>query len=575
LDNLVSHNEEEYLHMDKNRVFSLEELVTVLVEDLPEDLLKLFQKKILSSIELNVQLQGYLSEKEIEWKKMHPQEPIVCFNEQVYPMLVRLIFYELDEIFSANSTEDDAFSRYWNIKKQAKKRLYGQMREEVGLVPVRPRNPFFIRQEWDALHNPFMNKYMTEEVSDGSSEQYNKLLSDFELFKQDRFSKISAWSGNKNSYLMQFMYYDMLQPFRMLNLLVTDIVYECLSVIINKYYKSKEGFLTRTIDTHLGFKDAALFGWESKNRELKYEITDSVFRVYELMEMSPSNRIKIVIHEAPCDKDENEESLEKLFLEFQNDTASDNTKTLDAFDMTLLTVILNAFSYNVHDNSRQVKFTLPELVSMLYQSDQRLRPKMYERVLRHIIKIGRINISNVTTEENVPIFISNFTFYEYKITINSDLIKENSELSTVINMASGDCSIDYSKLDLKSYAAMEVEFYLSNSMYTHWNNRIHTYISTTLYQQIETAKGKMIVQLLQDERLRNYPELDFFVPYSYFLKNMNVSGRNARFKKELEQELSRLAEQKIIVKGFELLSGGVFFHFYPLNSSEKKIYRLE
>jgi len=550
--------------------FTMYEAVHVIIEDISAKLIGYFDNKLKPSPDMNILLQNHLRSWLRENENTTLMDSYPRGRDITEPTLLNLIFCELSTVLSQCS-EAEALSKYKEIKRGRKKYLYTQLREEAGELPIKPRNSYFMQNEWDAINSPYILNNMEQMTINFDF----SVTGSFEDFKKYRFDTVTAWYKEKDGFLLDFPYFEMLSAARKLSIYLIDLTYNCLSIICKDYYRSKTGFVTRTLDTHLGLKDASLFSWQSNALELKYEITDGIFQIYESLELSPNNALKIIVYEEPYDPAMRNVNPDDFFEKVKSDmNKGQQYRTLDTFDVSILTAILNNFSVaSLQDKSLQIN--LIDLAHDVYGDSSTLKARDCERLIRHIIKLGRTRISNVSTTDNgLLIGGGNITFYEYKFQVLTNSSMDNENILTTINMASGDTKIDYSKLSMKDYSSMEMVFYLSNYMYTLWNNSMHTYISSTLYRQIESSKGRALMQILQEERLRIYPELDTFMPMARFRSHLKIAAKAQRFKQELAAEMELLKSSGIAVSAYEVISNGVNITFHPLSTAEKTAYKL-
>jgi len=538
--------------------FSLYDTACVIMEDIDPVLIDYFNQKIIKDKDLFILLQNHL----MNWVKENNSSSLLDAHPDsqniTEPTMLNLIYCELSSLLSQDD-EPAALKKIKEAYRNRKKYLFAQIREEMGELPIKPQNARFIANEWELLNDPII-RCSVKDTPDT-----------YEEFSKIRFGMIKDWFQNKDSYLIHFYYMEKLSLSRKLSCFVVDLNYNCLSIICSEYYRSKSGFVTGTLDTHLGLKDVSLFSWQSNALELRYEVADGVMQVYESLELSPNNALKIIVHEQPFDE---QTEPEELFLEIKEDIEKGKQyRALDTFDVSILTAILNNFSVaSLQDKS--VRISLVDLAKDVY-GDSDIRIGKYERLVKHIIRLGRTRISNVSTTDNgLLLGGGNITFFEYKFQIMANSVIKDENVLTTINMASGDSKIDFSKLSTKDYTTMELVFFLSNYMYSLWNNSMHTYISSTLYRQIESSKGRVLMQILQEERLKIYPVLKTFIPLATFKAHLNLSSKLTRFRKELAEELEVLKNSNITVAEYEVINAGVNITFNELSTAEKRVYKL-
>ena len=86
----------------------------------------------------------------------------------------------------------------------------------------------------------------------------------------------------------------------------------------------------------------------------------------------------------------------------------------------------------------------------------------------------------------------------------------------------------------------------------------------------------MISQLLQEERMRIYPDTHTTLSIKYFKDKIRVTSRNNdRIKKEIGAEMTELMDASIQIADFHFNRSNIEIDFLPLTNEEKLFYKIE
>ena len=85
----------------------------------------------------------------------------------------------------------------------------------------------------------------------------------------------------------------------------------------------------------------------------------------------------------------------------------------------------------------------------------------------------------------------------------------------------------------------------------------------------------MVSQLLQEERMRIYPDTHTTISIKYFKDKIRVTSRNNdRIKKEIVAEMTELLDARIQIADFHFNRNTIDIDFLPLTKEEKLFYKV-
>lgn len=185
--------------------------------------------------------------------------------------------------------------------------------------------------------------------------------------------------------------------------------------------------------------------------------------------------------------------------------------------------------------------------------DAQLTKKMYSDLLNRLNKLAHMRISSTVQDENGNLLSDSvISFFDIVISINSDPDKAgNRKTLKTIKVSENSSLRDFSNLGIHEFINTDIT--IMPSFYTKdmWKNNVHNQISTHLYKKITSSRGKMVSQLLQEERMRIYPDTHTTISIKYFKDKIRVTSRNNdRIKKEIAAEMTELLDAHIQIADF-------------------------
>lgn len=285
--------------------------------------------------------------------------------------------------------------------------------------------------------------------------------------------------------------------------------------------------MTKSPDLNFGITDLPIVNWQSSTPKLQFEAADNRIKVFEVLKEENDSTVRIIVDEVAADcstEDKKETAILKLEEEYN---AGTRVKTLDTKDLAIYSVIFNDMTIE-SATSDALKVTLPDLAGDLYGHDAQLTKKMYSDLLNRLNKLAHMRISSTVQDENGNLLSDSvISFFDIVISINSDPDKAgNRKTLKTIKVSENSSLRDFSNLGIHEFINTDIT--IMPSFYTKdmWKNNVHNQISTHLYKKITSSRGKMVSQLLQEERMRIYPDTHTTISIKYFKDKIRVTSRN-------------------------------------------------
>lgn len=477
----------------------------------------------------------------------------------------RLIMYILD-LYSSMS-EKEAYIQVKSLKKNRKDYFYRTIRQEIGELKTTPNNPKFITTEWEKINDPYIRSSKNVEINISSEEEF------FETRKE----QIRTWFKNPDSYLFEFEYFNTLPAKRRVNSFIQDVSVDVYAMICNEFYRNKFGFMTKAPDLNFGISDLPIVNWQSSTPKLQFEAADNRIKVFEVLRADDEQAVRIIIDEVAADCSTEEKKQQAIMKIEEEYSVGTRVKTLDVKDLAIYSAIFNDMTIE-SATSDPLNITLPDLAGDVYGHDVQVNKKMYVELLNRLNKLAHIRISSSVQDENGNLISDSvISLFDLTISIKSDpdTTGKRKTLNT-IRVSENSSLRDFSNLG--NHEFINIDINLMPSFYTKemWKNNVHNQISTHLYKRITSSRGKMISQLLQEERMRIYPDTHTTLSIKYFKDKIRVTSRNNdRIKKEIGAEMTELMDASIQIADFHFNRSNIEIDFLPLTNEEKLFYKIE
>ena len=551
----VQKNEQEY---------SLHEIGYIICKFLPEKLTDYYEKNY---ADFGMELEEIMK----DWT-FHNFQIGQADELYSYSTIEKTIMYLLDTELS-EFTEMESLYRYKELQRNRKNYMYRVIRQEVGELKTTPNNPCYIMHEWKALNDPIIQK----------NPEIANLLDglDYEAFKKKKYSEVTLWKEAPESFLFEFPYFQSLDNKRKAGCILQDIGYSVFSIICKKFYRRKEGFITKTPNLNLS-TDTAIVNWQNSISSLKAEYVDEKIVFFETLSAG-NGEVRIDHAEIPFTVSPSEKDFERVYREKVKQLSEEfnsgaRARTLGPLDFTIYTSILN--SMNIAALSGQdLTIKLTDIAADVYGDEIEQKPKsrkrIYVEVMSRIHKMANIRIRQYVQDADGNLKGGGLiSFFDYEFIIEDENKPMVDKLqSLTLSEKPGD--IDFSSLSAKELETIVIRISPSQFTRNKWQSGVHTRIVSTLYRQI-SDKGKIILQILQEARMKIYPEKRTRIKIADLKKQIrfNEETRPNRIKKELDREIGEIKKQGMI-QSYQIVNGYIELEFMEPDEIEKIAYKIK
>lgn len=473
-----------------------------------------------------------------------------------------LVLYMIDYVIESVSTEQASLELYKRQKRNKKDYLYKCVQKELD-NPCSKKNSYILA-EWELLNLPQMKGQLEKEPARTEEE-----------FCKSRLAEIEEWYRDPSSYLCDFKYFNVLSPKRKMKCFLDDLGVYIYTIICTEFYRNKLGFLTKSPDVTFGMDDGAIINWQSSAMDLQYEALPDKIIVYELIGNSNSmNQRRLIIDEVSCDcssPERQKEAIAKLDQEYKTGV---RLRTLDPLDFNIILAILNNMTLETA-TSEPLILPFKSLCNDVY-GKERFDKRKKRELLYRMFKLARIKISSNVQDAQTGKYVGGdiISFFDLTYDIRT-VASGNNPVLTTIGLTEH-AFPDVSKFSIEDIDSMIFTLVPSLFMKEQWQSGLHSYVSSHMYKQITTQKGKFLLQILQGERIRIYPAVNVKLPLDYFRKKFRFpAGNNGRVKREIVAEIEQLKALHAIVEDYQVLRASIEITFVPLSDFEKIKYKIE
>lgn len=559
--------------MENNSIYSIEDVSTILTGSLPEKLCQYYNDYI--SVKCADVLNDYIFNKYIVPANLVFQDIRISLQT----LISYLLWETLDNENGPMLNEREAMDHFAQKKKNRKKYLHKIVQQEYN-NKITPQNPRHMHNGYLSITSPYCTGKLTNEVLSNLTET---------AFFEQEYKRVESWYKSGEAYVCEYPYFSALSKKKQVEDYLIDLGYFTFSIICNEYFRSRYGIVTRSADIsyqainqHSKDETPAIVNWQDSAisaDDLCYEPTKDSILVYELIP-SDSGNVRIIvdiIHNVDCSSQS--KALEEIDKVKKAYRTGRRISHLDALDHSIITALINNMNFPIATGRENILITFPELAKDVYGSDMTLTLKRSKQLFLRLLKLQKMNISfSERNAEGIPIYGRGIDFFNFEYTVSRNFDSDTTEIivpSTKDIDISGNAEIANVELLTKDhYNNMLLSITPSEYLRSQWLNGIHT-MSTKSYKAIPSQKGKLLYQLLQEERLKIHPANQAKITLMFLKSKIRITtGTETRFKADIAQELSNLVENHILVSGFKTNRTSFDITFLPLDANERILYKL-
>lgn len=542
---------------------------------LPEKLLQFYNEYI--SLKCSEVINDYIFEKYIVPAGLIFRNIDIDLNI----LISYLLWDALDNENGLKLNEREAMDYYTQKKKNRKKYLHKVVRQEY-LGKTTPQNPRHMRNGYMNITSPYCLGQLSNPALSNLTER---------AFFDREYERVEQWYKSAEAYIYEYPYFSALSIKKQIEDYLVDLGYFTFSIICKDFFRNRYGFATRSADIgYTAINDTedevpAIVNWQDSVisvDDLRYEATKDSILVYELIP-SASGNVRIIvdiIHNVDCTSQSKKEyEIAKIKEAYRSGRRISH---LDTLDHSIITALINNINFSIAAGRENILITFSELAKDVYGTDITLTLKRSKQLFNRLLKLQKMNISfSERNSEGVPIYGRGIDFFNFEYTVAGDFNTGNTQMIAASSLTkdidiSGNADISNTDLLVKDhYNNMLLSITPSEYLRGQWLNGIHT-MSTKAYKSIQSQKGKLLYQLLQEERLKIYPINQAKITIMFLKSKIRItSGTESRFKADIVQELSNLVTNHILVSDFKINRTSFDINFLPIDANERILYKLD
>lgn len=478
---------------------------------------------------------------------------------------LNLVYYTYEDIIATFEDSSKAYSSLLKEKLNRRDYLFRVIKEEYMGSP-KPKNPLYLKNQAD--------KYFSIMETDSSLLRYDN--------KQDyidaSYREIEQWKKD-GDYIFKFRFFSNLDNSRRMSYFITDLELEIVTIITRKYYGKYDGNIT-SLPEYFVRNPFFSFKPDTKEGELSVEddrvVSKSVYKYID-EETNSVNVVETIIDEKIGNfTSYDEKEKDYLISQLRNQGALKTSfDVLDTRDEAVLATIYSSFSADSLSED-WVKYKGRSFVGQVLGKST-FRARDVKQVLNSLDKLASTVLRAEQHDESGNLIgRGTLSFFDVRYGIAGN---SNSTVSVSLDVANQN-QIHYStsmELPEKILTSNDLMIEIAPSAYlkTIWRERINTEIYTKHYLEIGSSKAKAIMMLIQNERIRLYPQSKLFFSYATLRSRLHLEIKLNVLKRDLSQQLQEMIDKKIIVDSFNFGTSGLTVYLLPFTQLEKILYKIE
>ena len=521
----------------------LDRLVPIVVESLPEYIEKYFNEHIAPNRNLINAIEHEMG----DWYEL---------NKESDTSVSCIVKYILESSFSMNSDVNVHLKSYMEMRRNQKKYWFKTIKEELNIdgLETTKRNKRFVNNDYER----FLLYSKTHKVT----EHYDSR----EDFILKRYSEIEKWAKTQSSPLCDYTYIRLLSDNSQAKAFIIDTACELFNYIKEDMYGNPMGFATSLPSEVF---DLPFFGYRQERLSLETEREDDNINVIDKYFYGDNTVATIVKTFNISEQFGVVEDVENM----ANRETMSTYRSFDTSDLQLLAILCSSITVDTFSNDI-VEMPLTQLASQFYRKSN-LRGRDLVNCLNHVDKMARYTMQAEHYQDGMyEKILLHFYDVHYRIPAEQNERERNidKEMADVIKDSELSKNLDF---DLSKAV---VQFSIGKTIKDAWKDSKISQVYSKLYHLIDSQepKAKSFLFILENERLRIYPELEIErLPYSFFTDKLRFSNMKPnKIKGEIDKTIRLLQDQNILIDKYSMEPMGVHIRFLPFSYTEKLVYNI-
>lgn len=526
-------------------------LVQVLSETLPKDILDYFENAKNEELFIT-KLEQYMG----AWYKEHKDS--ISF-EDVKP----LVWYTIENSMELSVNAEQAYAKYVDNRRSSKKNWLNKIKKEYEQIKAGEPASGFLTLDADSY---FSLKNMNGPVSD----KYDSR----EEYIENRYEELCKWQKDKETSLINFIYFRELQPIQRVKAFMIEVGLYTFDNIMTQMYGNLEGGLFTSVPDSV-FKNAFFSTQQNAYDQISFTFEDGVGTFYNDYSSSEGdNIVRTAFKSVPMTEQEAHDNaiIQSLQNEFK---LSDKAKSLDPVDFQILQTICSNLTASVLSGGTMT-LSLKSLARQFYKKTSGIRSRDYLLLIRHINKLAEYTLSATRKNEDTKVvekIILHFMDVHFQIptSVQNQIRNIDKEIREVLDEKNDDLagvSMDISETILQIIPGKTIT--------DAWKEDTLQRVYSKTYAQIEDAKTKLFLTIMETERLRIHPKTSQTLDISFFTNRLQFNMAPNKIRSAIKDGLKSLMDTGIVVNNFDFIDKkSIKIDYVPINDTEKLVYKIE
>ncbi len=559
-------------------------LVKIISATLPSELTD-YYNRAKEDPDFILKLKSYMG----SWYTEH--EDAIDMNEPLF-----LVWYTVENSMELANNADQAYAKYVDNRRSSKKNWLNKLKKEYEAIEAG-------QESTDGLLSRDANSYFSLKAMNGP---VSGSFTDKKEYIERRYDEVVAWQKDKDTSLISFIYFETLQPIQKCKAFMIEVGLFTFSNIKNEMHGDLESGLFTSVPDSV-FKNAFFSTQQNTYEQLSFQFvkgkkndgrgTGVFFNTYETSSDTDVSTVRTAVKTVDIDEKEARDS--SIIQSLQNEyKLSERAKSLDPIDFQILQIICSNINVSVLSGddmdislksiARQIYKKKDQIVEPDKQSDDTqnilkkqstsIRSRDYLRLLRHIDKLANYTLTatRVNKETNVvdKVMLHFIDTIHYQVPTNnqSEVRNIDKDIREFLDESNEDLE------GVGGYDISETILQISpgRTIIDSWKQNTLQRVYSKTYDQIEDAKTKLFLTIMETERLRIYPRTSQTLDISFFTNRLQFNMTPSKARSAIKDGLQSLMNKGIVVQNFEFQDKKrLYIDYVPVNNTEKLVYKIE
>lgn len=422
---------------------------------------------------------------------------------------------------------DEAIKTSHENRRVYKRNWFNSIKDEI-TGKMKPKNPQLLRHYAESVQ-------LVDSLNRSSHAE-----STVEEIMQEKYMELEGWRSDTTVPITDFFFLKNKPVKTIANAYINDITYESLTIIRNMFEGSIEGF---NVKYPTSLSEHPIFNFRSSYMEFEPELLENeltFFNNYEFENEEENVHGDITVKytpDTPLPANITKRKIPKLLKDMRIDLKQ---RELDMKDREIMTQLFNLIN-GENLNDQYISCDLRDFTKRIFNIKVPRRSH-YDDIANRLQKLRN---------------------FDYTITLKN---KETGETIETTSLG----LLNYININ---YADNIIQFTPSEQWRRTYVQKKYINILSDSYNTIESVQTKGIMMILQQERLAEFSNDSSSKTLSlkYFRAHMKLQKMgNAALVKELNNHLTILKNEQIVVKDFEFIkkNSALRIDFMPLEEKE-------